>query len=57
MVEAIAFYAKYKSRVLMIPCKADTFCLFIGQKTRTHTLKSRRTQNESLLSTDFGPDA
>ena len=27
MVEGIAFY---KSRVLIIPCKADGFCLFIG---------------------------
>ena len=24
---------------------------------RTHALKSRRTQNESLFGTDFGPDA
>ena len=30
MVEGIAFYALYKSRVLMISCKADDFCLFIG---------------------------
>ena len=30
MVEGIAFYALYKSRVLIIPCKADDFCLFIG---------------------------
>ena len=30
MVEGIAFYALYKSRVLVIPCKADDFCLFIG---------------------------
>ena len=29
MVEGIAFYALYKSRVLLIPCKADDFCLFI----------------------------
>ena len=28
MVEGIAFYALYKSRVLTIPCKADDFCLF-----------------------------
>ena len=27
---------------------------FGAQKTRTHTLKSRRTQNESLFSEDFG---
>ena len=30
MVEGIAFYALHKSRVLIIPCKADSFCLFIG---------------------------
>ena len=30
MVEGIAFYALYKSRVLLKPCKADDFCLFIG---------------------------
>ena len=30
MVEGIAFYALHKSRVLIIPCKANCFCLFIG---------------------------
>ena len=30
MVNGIAFYALYKSRVLIIPCKTDNFCLFIG---------------------------
>ena len=30
MVEGIAFYALHKSRVLIIPCKANDFCLFIG---------------------------
>ena len=30
MVEDIAFYALHKSRVLIIPCKADGFRLFIG---------------------------
>ena len=30
---------------------------FGAQKTRTHTLKSRRTQNESLFGADFGPEA
>ena len=30
MVQGIAFYALHKSRVLIIPCKADGFCLFIG---------------------------
>ena len=27
------------------------------QKTRTHTLKSRHTQNESLLGANYGPEA
>ena len=30
---------------------------FVAQKTRTHTLKSRGTQNESLFGADFGPEA
>ena len=30
MVKGIKFYALYKSRVLMIACKADDSCLFIG---------------------------
>ena len=31
MVEGIAFfYNLYKSRVLIIHCKADDYCLFIG---------------------------
>ena len=30
---------------------------FGAQKIRTHTLKSRRTQNESLYGADFGPEA
>ena len=30
MVEGITFYALYKSRVLIIPCKANDSCLFIA---------------------------
>ena len=30
MVEGIAFYALYESKVLVISCKAYDFCLFIG---------------------------
>ena len=30
MVEGIAFYVPYKSRVLIMRCKVDDFCLFIG---------------------------
>ena len=33
-------------------------CVAFGaQKTRTHTLESRRTQNESLFGADFSPEA
>ena len=31
--------------------------LIFALKTRTHTLKSRRTQNESMFGADFGPEA
>ena len=34
MVEGIAFYGMYKSKVLVIPCKTDDFCSFIGQTRR-----------------------
>ena len=30
MVDGIAFDALYKSRMLIIFCKADDFCLFTG---------------------------
>ena len=30
MVEGIAFYALFKSRVLITPSKVDDFCLFLG---------------------------
>ena len=30
MEEGIVFYTLYTSRVLIIPCKADDSCLFIG---------------------------
>ena len=30
MMEDIVFYALYKSRVLIMPCKVDDSCLFIG---------------------------
>ena len=30
MVEGIAFYALYKSKILIIPCKLDDFHLFKG---------------------------
>ena len=39
MVEGIAFYALYKSRGLIITCKADDFCLFIGLPKNVHIFK------------------
>ena len=33
------------------------YVAFGAQKTRMHTLKSQRTQNESLFGADFGPEA
>ena len=30
---------------------------FGAQKTHTHTLKTRRSKNESLFNADFGPEA
>ena len=30
MMESIAFYVRYKSRGLIMPCNADDLCLFIG---------------------------
>ena len=35
----------------------STIVVFGAQKTRTHTLKSQRTQNESVFGADFGPGA
>ena len=50
MVEGIAFYALYKSRVRIIPCKADNFCLFIGL---TDEIKKRRLVSLSNLEIKF----
>ena len=38
-------------------CKQAKLSHFGAQKTRTHTLKSRRTQNESLFDADFDTEA
>ena len=40
MVEGIAFYALYKLRVLIIPCKSS-WLLFIYMATRWHLKKTR----------------
>ena len=34
MVKGIAFYALYKSRVLIIPCKADDFVYLQSYQTK-----------------------
>ena len=49
MVEGIAFYALHKSRVLLIPCKADDFCLFIGD----YQMKLRKSRLVSLYTLEF----
>ena len=38
-------------------CKQAKLSHLGAQKTRTHTLKSQGTQNESLFGADFGPEA
>ena len=44
--------------ILILPGMETSKIVSFGpQKTRTHTLKSRRTQNESLFVADFGPEA
>ena len=37
-------------------CRQSKIVAFGAQKTRTHTLKSRRTQSESLFGADLGPE-
>ena len=49
IVEGIAFYALYKSRVI-IPCKADDFCLFIELPDK---IKKRRLLSLSSLEFNF----
>ena len=36
--------------------KTSKIVAFEAQKTRTHALKSRQTQNESLFGAYFGPE-
>ena len=43
--------------LILADMQTSKIIVFGAQKTRTHTLKSRRTQNESLFGTDFGPEA
>ena len=43
--------------LILAGMKTCKIVAFGAQKTRTHTLKSRRTQNESLFGADFGPEA
>ena len=44
--------------LILAGMEASKIVAFGAQKirTHTHTLKSRRTQNESLFSADFGPE-
>ena len=61
-LQKIPILAKKKSfqmnRILILAdMKTSKLDAFGAQKTRTPTLKSRRTQNESLFGADFGPEA
>ena len=38
-------------------CFQMKFIFILAQETHKHTLKSRRTQNESRFGADFGPEA
>ena len=48
MVDGITFYALYKSNVLIIPCKAEDFCLFIG-----YQMKFKKSHLVSLSNLEF----
>ena len=43
--------------LILAGMKTTKIVEFGAQKTRTYTLKSRRTQNESLFGANFGPEA
>ena len=56
----ICYVCKYWVRHLTLFFQLVLFreiVAFGAQKTHTHTLQSRRTQNESLFGADFGPEA
>ena len=46
-----------KLLLILAGIKTSKILAFGAQKPRTHTFKSRRTQNESLFGADFGPEA
>ena len=43
--------------LILADMKTSKIVALGAPKTRTHTLKSRRTQNELLFGTDFAPEA
>ena len=43
--------------LILAGMKTSKIVVFGAQKTSTHTLKSRRTPNESLFDADFGQEA
>ena len=52
------FLRTYKCATMPVATvRQSKIVAFGAQKTRTYTLKSRRTQNESLFGADFGPEA
>ena len=48
MVEGIAFYDLYKSRILIISCKADDFCY-----VESYHLKFKKSRLVSLSNLEF----
>ena len=57
-LQKMPILAKKKSsfQMKLILISTIKIATFGTQKTRTHTLKSRRTQNESLFGVDFAPE-
>ena len=51
--------SSFQMKLILILAGLQTskIVVFGAQKTRTHTLESRRTQNESPFDVDFGPEA
>ena len=43
--------------LILADMQTSKIAAYGAQKTRTHTLKGRHTQNESLFAADFGPEA
>ena len=58
-VPILATKSSFQMKLILILAGMETskIVAFGAQKTRTHILKSQRTQKESLFGKDFGPEA